>query len=146
MKLDLGCGMKREDGWLAFDLAGNPDVRGDARLLPFKDGAFEEIRCWHLIEHLERRDLVPVMNECHRVLKAGGTIDIEAPVFPFWSAMADPTHLSFYVPQTWDYFTNELRYGDQMKLYGIRPWKLLARKRLSDGQVMRVAMEKPCAS
>ena len=146
MKLDLGAGVKRQDGFLAFDLAGNPDVRGDGRALPFSDGAFEEVRCWHVLEHIERRDLVNVMNECHRVLKAGGTIDIEMPVFPFWTAMADPTHVTFLVPQTWDYFTDQVKYGDHMILYGIRPWKLAWRRRLMDGQIMRVMMEKPCAS
>ena len=65
------------------------------------------------------------------------------PVFPFWTAMADPTHVTFLVPQTWDYFCNTAKYGEQMELYGIRPWKMLARKRLMDGQIMRVLMEKP---
>jgi SAM-dependent methyltransferase len=143
MNLDIGCGAKREDGFLAADIAGHPEVRCDARHMPFKDNSFDEIRCWHVIEHIERRDLVGVMNECHRVLKSGGGIDIEMPVFPFWSAMADPTHVTFLVPQTWDYFTDVAHYGEQMELYGIKPWKLVARKRLTDGQIMRVAMEKP---
>jgi predicted SAM-dependent methyltransferase len=143
MKLDIGAGAKREEGFLATDIAGQPDVRCDARFLPFRGGAFEGIKCHHVLEHIERRDLVGVMNEAHRVLKPGGAIDIEMPVFPFWTAMADPTHVSFYVPQTWDYFSNVAQYGEQMALYGIRPWKLMARKRLSDGQIMRVLMEKP---
>ena len=143
MKLDLGAGVKREEGYLAADIAGSPHIRCDARALPFADGAFEEVRCWHLLEHLERRDLIPVMNECHRILRPGGMMDIEMPVFPFWTAMADPTHVSFYVPQTWDYFTDREKYGDHMALYGIRPWRLAMRRRLVDGQIMRVALQKP---
>lgn len=146
MKLDMGCGTKREEGYLAVDIAGSPAVRCDVRALPFRDGAFNELRCWHLLEHIERRDLVGVMNEAHRVLEKGGIIDIEMPVFPFWTAMADPTHVTFLVPQTWDYFCDVARYGEQMGLYGIRPWALRARRRLSDGQVMRVVLEKPCSN
>ena len=143
MNLDVGAGTKREEGFLALDIAGKPDVLGDARCLPFKDGAFDGIRAHHVFEHIERQHLVGVMNECRRVLKPGGCIDIEMPVFPFWSAMADPTHVSFYVPQTWDYFTDTAKFGEHMQLYGIEPWKLRARKRLTEGQVMRVLMEKP---
>jgi len=135
--------MKRDDGYLAVDIAGSPDVRCDARALPFSDGAFEEVRCHHLLEHIERRDLIAVMNGCHRVLKPGGIIDIEMPVFPFWTAMADPTHVTFLVPQTWDYFSDQAKYGDHMGLYGIHPWKLVGRRRLMDGQIMRVVMERP---
>ena len=144
MKLDIGAGAKREEGYLATDITGKPDVLCDCRHLPFKEGVFDEIRCWHLLEHIPRPELVSTLNESRRVLMKGGYMDIEMPVFPFWPAMADPTHVAFYVPQTFDYFCDVPRYGEQMELYGIKHWNLKARKRLGEGQVMRVLMEKPC--
>lgn len=143
MKLDLGAGDKHDDGYLRADIAGEPDVFADARALPFRNGAFEEVRMEHVLEHIERRDLISVMNEAHRILKRRGRAKIEVPVFPFWSAVADPTHVSFFVSQTFDYFTREFVGGDYTGLYGIRPWRAGERERLANGEILRVEMVKP---
>lgn len=143
-KLDVGAGAKAEDGFTSLDVTPyfRPDVLAVAAALPFADDVFGEVRCWHVLEHLPRTDLIPAMNEMWRVLKPDGLIDIELPVFPYWSAMADPTHISFYVPQTFDYFCDTKLYGDHMKLYGIKPWAHRSRQRLMDGQILHVQMTK----
>lgn len=111
----------------------------DARALPFADGSFVEVKCHHVLEHIRREDLVTVMNECHRVLAEGGLMDIEVPIFPSDDAMADPTHLSFFVGKTFDYFTEEEPHRD---LYGILPWRMIRRERMGFNSILGVTLKK----
>lgn len=145
-RLDIGAGAKREDGWETMDISPvyAPDFQHDLTRFPwpFDDGTFEEVRCWHVLEHIDRQHLIPVMNEMHRILVGWGEAEIEVPVFPHWKAIADPTHISFFVPQTFDYFCDERLFGDHMKLYGIKPWKHVQRFRLDEGQIVRVRLAK----
>jgi len=143
-KLNLGAGFDAEEGFVTFDLSpwATPDVRGDAARLPFAAAAFSGVRAMHVLEHIERRDLIALMNECWRVLAEGGRANIEVPVFPHQLAIADPTHVSFFTSETFDYFCLGQGHDDHMRLYGIRPWRLCSRKRVSDGQILQVEMEK----
>lgn len=148
MKLNLGSGFDGEEGFVRFDCSPHApaDVRGDIRALPFEDGAFSEIKAHHILEHIEKRDHVGVLNECHRVLAPGGTIEVEVPVFPFPLAIADPTHLSFWHSMTFDYFCQGHGHDDHMTLYGILPWKMTAvPKRIADGAIINVTLEKVTA-
>ena len=154
-KLDVGAGAKRDEGYLTLDVVPffKPDILGTLVELPFGDDHFDEVRCHHVLEHMERRDLVPVMNEMHRVLKPGGVVDIEIPVYPHLEAVADPTHLSFYHSATFDYFVrcdkkHEHGHPDagcfehQRLLYGIKPWVFVRINRLKSGALVRIAMAK----
>jgi predicted SAM-dependent methyltransferase len=85
MKLQIGSGRVRGKyrgkAWLNIDISRFDDVNviGSGCLLPFADGAFEEIHCIHVLEHL-KRDQYPVMlKEIHRVLEHGGSTFIEVP-------------------------------------------------------------------
>lgn len=145
-RLDIGAGAKRDPRFEAMDIspAYAPDFQHDLTELPwpFEDGAFVEVRCWHVLEHIERKHLIGVMNEMWRILEPGGIADIEVPVFPYWTAIADPTHVSFFVPQSFWYFTRE-QYAEHRDLYGIRPWKMTSAVRDEMGSVIRVGLEKP---
>jgi hypothetical protein len=103
------------------------------------DGAFAEVKAHHVLEHIERRDLVGVMNECHRLLAPGGELDIEVPIFPSEDAMADPTHVSFFVSGTFDYFREDQPLRD---LYGILPWHIVGKERLSMNSILHVRLRK----
>lgn len=84
-KLHIGCGPHRLEGWLNTDL--NPFhslVLVDAgRRLPFDANAFDCIFTEHLIEHLEFRKGTQLLQECYRILKAGGKIRIATPNLQF---------------------------------------------------------------
>ena len=45
-------------------------VNADGGRLPFQDGAFDRIHCSWLLEHVP--DPLPILRECHRVLREGG--------------------------------------------------------------------------
>lgn len=159
-KLDIGAGaITPDDGWETMDVspAYSPDFQHDMTSLPwpFPDGAFDEVRCFHVLEHLERQYLIPVMNEMWRILKSKGVAKIEVPVFPYWTAIADPTHVSFFVPQTWAYFTTNESYRKAMHgsraadyhqhraLYGIKEWVMTKALRDEQGSILAVHLEKP---
>ncbi|MCI0528874.1 MAG: class I SAM-dependent methyltransferase [Nitrospira sp.] len=56
-------------------------VQGDILNLPFKDNSFEEVRLIHVLEHVLRRQQVPMLRELHRVVKPGGVLYVEVPDF-----------------------------------------------------------------
>lgn len=58
-----------------------PDVVANlADELPmFEDGAFDEIRCHHVLEHMTYGQATLATNAMARVLKVGGVLDVETP-------------------------------------------------------------------
>lgn len=156
-KLDIGAGARSEDGYLTLDVSPYflPDLVADAARLPFKDGSFEAVRCYHVLEHIDRRKLVPTINEMWRVLRVGGIAEIEVPVYPHLEAVADPTHVSFLHSETFTYFLRCERKHDHAELsanpcvetqrlsYGIKPWKYAQHPlRIKGGAIVRVWMRK----
>ena len=122
--VDLGCGDTTPEGYLGIDLApaARPHVRADLRLgIPLVDDAVDTLRANDFFEHLT--PLVPVFNECWRVLRTGGRLTLAVPRFPHTDAVKDPTHVSFFVVET---FTEYLCAPDwNVRLYGLRTWNLL---------------------
>ena len=143
LKLNLGAGWDGTDGFIRVDRAGEPDIRLDmSKPLPFADDSFVEIRAFHVLEHVDRRDLVPLMNECWRIIEPEGVMEIEVPVFPTEAAMSDPTHVSFFTAQTFDYFTKGGQFDGERLLYGIKPWALTDRVRDAMAIFLRVRLVK----
>ncbi len=106
--LNIGCGnLGREEGEIGVDLnvGCKPTVQADCTRLPFKDESFTEIHAFHILEHVP--DIVSVMNECYRVLKNRGIMVVRVPEFPEVQALADPSHVRFFIPQTFQYFTDK---------------------------------------
>jgi SAM-dependent methyltransferase len=73
LRLNLGSGDHRAEGWLNIDQwkgpGCSPDLRAEAVRLPFADGAIEAVYCGHLLEHLSYDDELPVvLAEIRRVL------------------------------------------------------------------------------
>ncbi|MFA5793686.1 MAG: methyltransferase domain-containing protein [Candidatus Brocadiia bacterium] len=98
MKLDIGCGNKKRDGYTGVDVAKLPgvDIVCDIRqgLPSIKDNSVEEIYCAHVLEHIT--DLEAVMKEFHRVLSPGGQLIIRVPHCFSPSAFGDPTHCRYF--------------------------------------------------
>jgi ubiquinone/menaquinone biosynthesis C-methylase UbiE len=53
----------------------------NARNLPFADNSIERIESYHMIEHLPRDALRPMLTEWHRVLQPDGRLVVELPAF-----------------------------------------------------------------
>jgi predicted SAM-dependent methyltransferase len=87
LKLHLGCGTVRLDGWVNVDLAARarelatpPDLNLDVRKgLPFRDGAARLIYHEHLIEHLTLDEGTRCLRDWLRVLEPGGVLRVATP-------------------------------------------------------------------
>jgi len=92
--LDLGCGRHKLPGAIGMDRdpRSQADVLGDldAKRLPFRDGAFDEVRLAHVVEHLQ--DIVAVMAEVHRVCKFDAIVTVRTPHFSSIHSYTDPGH------------------------------------------------------
>ena len=80
MKLHLGCGVKRLDGFLNVDLK-NSDRDCDIRSLRsvFDDESAEEIMAIHVCEHFYIHDIADILEQWLHVLKPGGKLILELP-------------------------------------------------------------------
>lgn len=96
MKLDLGCGSRKAEGFLGVDIS--PDVGADfvhdLRVVPwpFADDSVDEVRCTHFFEHLTGEQRMAFMNELWRVMKTGASALFITPYWQSYGAVQDPTH------------------------------------------------------
>jgi SAM-dependent methyltransferase len=131
MKIELGCGPDHNRKFFGIDSRNLPgvDLVWDLENtpLPLEDECADEIVSAHLFEHVQ--NFIPLMNECHRLLKSGGIFKAEVPqacdINGNWHAEAfqDPTHVRFFVPKTWMYFAANHELFHYGKIYGIKPWE-----------------------
>ncbi|WP_309090469.1 methyltransferase domain-containing protein [Phenylobacterium sp.] len=106
MKLNLGCGFDKREGWLNVDNfeACEPDRMLDIETTPWDlptDG-FEHVLMKHVLEHVgaDFPTFRRVMQELYRILAPGGLLEIHVPHVrhdTFWS---DPTHVRAFTPLT----------------------------------------------
>lgn len=94
MKLNLGCGNKRKEGFLGVDKFECEAVDKYAdidQLLPFETNTVEEVWMDNIIEHV--KDISALMSELHRICKPDAKITVLTPHFTSLSSWIDPTHL-----------------------------------------------------
>lgn len=100
--LDLGCGDTRQyPGNLGVDRRRTPSIAVQADVsapLPFRDATADRIFTVHVLEHLV--DFLPLVDECHRVLRPGGVLHVLSPWWGHVNAVADPTHVRLLDVQT----------------------------------------------
>jgi SAM-dependent methyltransferase len=100
--LDVGCGDNCQyPGNIGVDLrpAAGVDVRADlTHGLPFADASVDVVFAVHVLEHLV--DFLPLVDECHRILRPDGVLHVLSPWWRFVNAVADPTHVRLLDVQT----------------------------------------------
>jgi len=124
MKLEIGGGTKLQKGWVNLDINhGEGRWRRFAENTPWPTNAdtVDAIKASHVMEHIPAgQPRIDVMNEAHRVIKPGGFFEIRVPLMiGTWHAIADPTHVSFWVPESFGYFDGAQHYDAD---YGIKLW------------------------
>lgn len=147
MKLNLGSGREKMEGWVNLDCAPevNPDtlfnlnelklrhewlatspIGGIRPRLPFDDNTFDEMLMSHLLEHLPNP--LAVMEELWRVAKPGCLLTCRLPYGGSDSAFEDPQHCRQYFLQSFEYFSQPCYWRAD---YGYRgDWKTKARNLL----------------
>ena len=145
LRLDFGCGMKTKEGFEGVD--SNPRSHAVHILdllkfpLPWRDSSVDEIRCEHFIEHIPAREVVDgdltsfgqlsrqdmigqdmflaFFDECHRILRAGGKIELIWPALQSSRAFKDPTHRRFIPMETMDYLGAGWRSSKNLSHYHV---------------------------
>ena len=81
MKLHLGCGDKKLEGYVNVDMYGSPDVVADLSRFPwpFESNSADEIFSEHFLEHVI--DYEKTILEIHRILKPDGALCFRVPHF-----------------------------------------------------------------
>ena len=121
MKLDLGCGPRKKEGFIGVDFDDKwpgVDVAADlTKRFPYPDSSVDEIWAHDVIEHLP--DRIHTMNELWRVCKAGAEVNIRVPSTDGRGAFQDPTHVSFWNVNSFKYYTREYpAYLELCRSYG----------------------------
>jgi len=82
LNVNLGCGIKRRDGFVNVDLQNRCadfllDIAHDE--WPWKDGTVDLIESYHVIEHMTEMDARHMIEKTFNALKSGGKVVIECP-------------------------------------------------------------------
>ena len=84
MKLHVGCGTKKLEGWINIDgvKSCRPDLVHDlTKPLPYGDLSADELKAESVLEHLDKYMRYCVFGDWARTLKVGGLIHIMVPDF-----------------------------------------------------------------
>ena len=144
VRLDLGCGKKKQEGFIGLDIKAmiGVDIVCDVtKGIPLQDNSVCFVIADNLMEHIGD-EFIDVMNDIWRVCKLGSKVKIIVPGVHTIAAFQDPTHKRFFVLETFDYFNVE---HERWKLYGssygIKPFKILsAGLRETDQRFIEVEM------
>jgi SAM-dependent methyltransferase len=92
VRLNIGCGMNVLPGFINVDGFGDPDIKHDLNLYPwpFDDRSVDGIAAWHVMEHLE--DWWKAFQECARILRPGGYLEVRVPDESSRTALAFRDH------------------------------------------------------
>jgi hypothetical protein len=113
MKLNLGCGQNKQPGYVNIDKypTFDPDLVWDLEKTPypFEAGSVTEIMATHVLEHLGRETdvFLGIIQELHRLLVPGGTIEIKVPHFRGDGYWGDPTHVRPVTPAILSLFSKK---------------------------------------
>lgn len=94
--LDLGAGNKKIPNAIPLDF---PEWDAEKDRIPYGDNSIDHIYSFHFLEHLSNP--VFVLQECQRVLKDGGTLNVVVPYYKSQMACHDLDHKKFFCEETW---------------------------------------------
>jgi glycosyltransferase involved in cell wall biosynthesis len=116
--LDLGGRTNSPEGYTSMDLLDADIVCDLGRNIPVADQSVGCVRAYDFLEHIppssdprtgmngDRLGTVALMNEIYRVLKPGGWLITRTPSTDGRGAFQDPTHVSFWNPSSFLYYTS----------------------------------------
>ncbi len=130
MILNIGCGHK-----IPAEYAGDTNIVSVDRVAmsgvnvvhdlnvlpwPWPDNAFDMIMAFDVIEHLD--NVVPVMDECWRILRARGRMVIRTTAWDCRQSYTDPTHKHWFTLESFDFFDPDTAWGGKYCWYTARKW------------------------
>lgn len=123
LRLNLGCGKQRIDGFTGVDLDPTADIVADIRSVPLPAASVDEAMAIHVLEHLPRWEAPKALAEWYRLLKHGGMLAVEVPDLlaccqaildgapdrmGMWGLFGDPGYQSEIMIHRWAWSREEL--------------------------------------
>jgi len=105
MKFNMGCGLRKRDGFVNVDSApeSEPDELWDLEQTPWPwpSDCAEEIWFIHSLEHMgaDAKVFIAIMKEIYRIAQPGCRIHIHVPHPRHDNFLGDPTHVRPIMPQ-----------------------------------------------
>ena len=126
IKYNLGCGENKRRGFINVDSSKEvePDICEDVTITPWKWAKQADlIFADNLFEHIREELVLKVMQECHRLLKPGGLLQIIVPISApdnFMAMFSDSSHVNHnFTLETYDYFDHRhIRWKRYGRAYG----------------------------
>ena len=113
MKLNLGCGADIRQGYVNVDFRQIPGVNEVVDLSkipwPWKDGTVEEIMMHDFLEHFPYAQTGPILDECWRILRSDGRLDVQVPDIEHCARAASMTGPFLCNKCGWEFPTHDLR-------------------------------------
>lgn len=150
LKLNLGCGGNKIEGFLNVDKFGEPDFQWDLEVFPWPwaDNSVGHVVMSHVLEHLgaDPDVFIGIMKELHRVCAPGAIIEIAVPHWRHDNFTGDPTHVRVINAQVMSLFDAEQCRAWQeqgfantpLALYHGVDFKLVAHKKVPDWRYEKV--------
>lgn len=120
MKIDMGCGRRKKEGYFGIDcqeLEGVDLVCDCNQVIPLEDNIADEVIAYDFLEHVQNDKRIHIMTEIWRILKPNGIFISSTPSTDGRGAFQDPTHYAFWNFNSFHYYTLD----DYRRLYGIIP-------------------------
>jgi len=112
LRLNLGSGAKRLDGYVNVDKFGAPDLRFDLETFPYPWGndTVAEIEMHHVLEHLGQQTEIylKIIQELYRICQPGASVRITVPHHRSDRFFHDPTHVRPITPVGLSMFSKRL--------------------------------------
>ena len=113
MKLNMGCGNHKGEGYINVDISPvcQPDLIVDLEAMPWPwpDDSVEEVLFYHCLEHLGRdpRIFLAMFQELYRVCRKDALIKIVVPHPRHDNFINDPTHVRAISPHLMSHFSRK---------------------------------------
>lgn len=126
VKINLGAGEDQKEGYINTDMIDLPGIDKVFNLLDFPydfpDNYADEIMAVDVLEHMppyigKDHGVIKFIEECHRILKPGGTLYMQTPGWRAEFLWIDPTHVRGFDIQSMDFFDPEKHYGKTTGFY-----------------------------
>ena len=88
---------------------------------PWEDESFDRIVAWAVLEHIPA-NLIMSFNECWRILKSGGQLEVKLPLWDAEESYSDPTHYWQFSLRSLDQFVPTTERGAAYDFYTPFKW------------------------
>ena len=105
IKVELGCGRTKSEGYIGIDRFPLPGVDIVADLndrIPMDDNSVDVLFACHSLEHFE--DIKHIMEEIYRICKPNAIIHILAPYYNTTTNLANYYHMQVFNEETFRFF------------------------------------------